>query len=135
LIEVGFKDNKASGKMNMGDQSQPIEVDLGGAVFSDGAGSQDVIAALPLAEGYTATFRNLDLQTQKPKLMQLKVAGVESVTVPAGTFDAWKVDVASAEGDPDKSTVWVARDSRMVVKTTALMPAMGGATFTMELAP
>ena len=44
------------------------------------------IACLPLTEGYTTSYRNFDVQTQKAKLLQLTVAGVESVTVPAGTF-------------------------------------------------
>ena len=50
-------------------------------------------ATLPLAEGYSTSYRNFDVQTQKVKLMQLKVAGSEDVTVPAGTFAAHRVEV------------------------------------------
>ena len=92
------------------------------------------MAALPLKEGYSATFRNFDVQRQKVKLMQLKVAGIEKVTVPAGTFDAYKVDVSSADGASDRSTVWVAKDSRQVIKMTATLSEMGGAILTTELA-
>src|SRR5437588_5762629 len=42
---------------------------------------------LPLAEGYSTTFRNFDVQTQKVKLLQLTVAGKEEITVPVGKFD------------------------------------------------
>ena len=52
------------------------------------------------------------MQKQKVKLMQLRVAGSETVTVPAGTFDAFKVELSSADGGPDKSTVWIAKDTR-----------------------
>jgi hypothetical protein len=41
---------------------------------------------LETIRGYHTTFRNLDLQSQQPKLMQLVVADSEHVTVPAGTF-------------------------------------------------
>ena len=41
--------------------------------------AQKAWAALPLAEGYSVTYRTLDLMAQKEKLMQLKVAAVESV--------------------------------------------------------
>ena len=51
-----------------------------------------MIAALPLAEGYQTTFRNFNVQPQKVALKQVKVVGVEDVTVPAGTFKAWKVE-------------------------------------------
>jgi dipeptidyl aminopeptidase/acylaminoacyl peptidase len=81
--------NKATGTMSMNGQDKPISVDLGGPLFADAAGSDQAIACLPLAEGYTTTFRNFDLRRQKEKLLQLKVVGVESVTVPAGTFDAF----------------------------------------------
>jgi len=62
--------------MSMNGQAKPIAVDLGGAVFGDGAGSFDVLATLPLAEGYATSFRNLDLQKQKLELKNLKVVGV-----------------------------------------------------------
>jgi len=132
-IDVTVKDNKASGSMSMGPQARPIDMTLGGPVFADGAGADDALAALPLAAGYAATFRNLDLQRQREKLMQLKVAGIENVTVPAGTFEAWRIDLSPADGDGGSSSVWIARDSRKVLKSTAVIVEMGGATQTMEL--
>jgi dipeptidyl aminopeptidase/acylaminoacyl peptidase len=134
-IDVAFKDSKASGSMGMGGQSRPIAADLGGALFADGAGASEALASLPLAEGYATTFRNFDLQSQKAKVKQMKVSSVESVTVPAGTFEAYRLEVTSAEGDADASTVWVAKDSRKVVKSKATLPQMGGATVTTELMP
>ncbi|MBV9768372.1 MAG: DUF3108 domain-containing protein, partial [Bryobacterales bacterium] len=88
---------------------------------------------LPLADGYSTTFRNFDLQRQTVKLMQLQVAGSENVTVPAGTFDAFKVELSSADGGPDRSTVWIAKSARTPVKISAVMPEMGGAMLTAEL--
>lgn len=81
------------------------------------------------------TFRNFDLQKQKSKLMQLKVTGSETVTVPAGKFETFKVEITSADGGNDQSTVWIAKDSRQAVKASAVLAAMGGATMTAELIP
>ena len=67
------------------------------------------------------------------KLLQLNVSGVESVTVPAGKFDAYRVEITSADGGADKQTVWVAKDSHKVVKVSAVMASMGGAVLTQEL--
>jgi hypothetical protein len=125
--------NKAEGSMSMGGQDKPISQDLGGPLFADAAGAPQSIASLPLADGYTATFRNFDLQKQKVKLMQLKVTGSESVTVPAGTFDAYKVELSSADGGADKTTLWIAKESRSAVKIAAVMSSMGGAVLTAEL--
>jgi hypothetical protein len=130
-IEMEVKDNKATGTMTMNGQPRPISADLGGPLFADGAGANAVMAALPLAEGYATTFRNFDLQTQKPKVSQLKVAATEQVTVPAGAFDAYRVEVTSDNGG--KSTVWVDKTTRRVVKVSSVLPQMGGAVLTLEL--
>ena len=102
-------------------------------MFADGAGTDQVIACLPLVEGYSTTFRNFDVQTQKEKLMQLTVAGKEQVTVPAGTFQTLRVEISSADGGSDKRTVWIAPDSHRMVKKSAVLASMGGATMTEEL--
>jgi dipeptidyl aminopeptidase/acylaminoacyl peptidase len=132
-IDLAFKDNKASGTMDMSGQTSQVNADLGGTLFADGAGAWDAVATLPLADGYTVVFRNFDVRTQKVKLMQLKVAGLEKVTVPAGTFDAYRIEISSAEGETGKTTVWIAKDTRQVLKTTATLPQMNGAVITSEL--
>jgi hypothetical protein len=122
--------------MSMGGGTpKPIVAELGGALFADGAGSPNVLAALPLAEGYVATFRNFDVQKQKVGVKQLKVLGTEEVQVAAGKFKAWKAEITSAEGEPGQVTLWIATDGRKVVKTSATLPQMGGATVTSELQP
>jgi dipeptidyl aminopeptidase/acylaminoacyl peptidase len=133
VIDLSFADDKATGKMSMNGQDKPIAADLGGPLFADAAGGDEVIACLPLAEGYSTSFRNFDVQTQKPKLLQANVAATEKITVPAGTFDAYRVDVTSADGGSDKKTVWIEKSSHKVVKVSAVVAAMGGATITEEL--
>jgi hypothetical protein len=133
-IDIDFAGNKAVGKMTMNGQERPIAADLGGPLFGDAAGGDMAIGCLPLADGYTATIRNFDIQTQKVKFLQLTVAGAESVKVPAGSFDAYRVEVSAAEGGADKKTIWVAKDSHKVVKVKAVMSSMGGAVLTQELA-
>jgi dienelactone hydrolase len=130
-IDFEVKDGKAAGEMKTNGQTQPIAVDLGGDLFADGAGSSEVIATLPLADGYATTFRNFDLRTQQTKTLQLSVVGSERVTVPAGTFDAFKAEISGSDGM--KSTVWVAKDTHKAVKRTATLPALNGATITAEL--
>ncbi|HEX7185985.1 MAG TPA: S9 family peptidase [Thermoanaerobaculia bacterium] len=132
-VELEFKDGKATGTMTVNGQERPVAADLGGALFADGAGSHLALAALPLAEGYAATYRNFDVQAQKAKLVQLKVVGAETVTVPAGTFDSFKLELTSAEGEADRTTVWVDKATRQVLKTVSVLPQMNGAVITSEL--
>jgi len=134
-IDLTFDDAKANGTMAMGGPAKPVSADLGGPLFGDGAGAYSVLATLPLAEGYTATFRNFDVQKQKASVKQLKVLGAEDVKVAAGTFKTWKAEIASAEGDAGMTTIWVAQDTHQLVRLTATLPQMGGATLTSELQP
>ena len=132
-IGVECKDGKATGKMNLGGSDRPINADLRGLLFADAEGANQALAALPLAEGCMATFRNFDIQRAKEKLMQLKVAGSQSVTVPAGTFDCRRVEISSADGGTDRQTLDIAKKERRAVKTEAVMAQMGGAKLTAEL--
>jgi dienelactone hydrolase len=133
-IDLNFAGDKAAGNSNASGKDTPISVDLGGPLFAEGAGAKQSLASLPLAEGYSTTYRNFDVQKQKVQLMQLKVSGVEKVVVPAGTFDTYKVEITS-EGGGDKETLWVTRDSHKAVKESAVLGSMGGAVFTQELMP
>jgi dienelactone hydrolase len=134
-VDLDFSGDKAVGNMNMNGKDQPISVDLGGPLFADAAAAKQSISCLPLAEGYSTTYRNFDVQKQKVKLMQLKVSGIDNVTVPAGTFDAYKVEISSADGGDDKETLWIARDSHKAVKESLVLASMGGAVLTQELVP
>jgi len=132
-LNIDFSNSRALGGLSINGVQQQISVDLGGPLFADAAGWEDVIACLPLAPGYTTTFRNFDLQKQAPKMRQLKVAGVERVAVPAGSFEAYRVEVTSLDGGPEKSTIWISLDSRKPVKVFAVVGATGRANTTAEL--
>jgi hypothetical protein len=131
-VDLAFDDVKATGKVSVGGQEKIVAIDLPGPLFADGAGANDVLARLPLAAGYVATFRNLDVQRQKVGLKQIKVNGSESITVPAGTFETWKAEVSSAEGEPGVTTLWIDTKSRRVVKILSTRPQ---GTITAELQP
>lgn len=65
--------------------------DLPGAVYDNEQGMQ-LMRRLPLATGYTTTFKifaGLGGGSQVP--LELRVPARETVTVPAGTFDSYKV--------------------------------------------
>ncbi len=134
-VELDINGNRASGTMTVNGQARPIDIEVGGSIFADGAGAYDVIATLPLTDGYSVGYRNFDVSKLKPATKQLKVVGSESVTVPAGTFQAHRVEITSTENESDKTVVWIAKDSRKVVKLVAVLAALNGAVLTSELTP
>lgn len=133
-ISYEVRDGRAVGEMAMGGAPRPIDVQLGGPLFADGPGAHQVVAMLPLAEGYATAFRNFDVQSQKAQVVQLAVVGSEAVSVPAGSFDAWKVELTNTD-DGQKTTLWVAKECCRVAKSTAVVPRMNGAVVTAELQP
>jgi hypothetical protein len=132
-IQISVKDGKAVGTMTMNGQDKPLDIALAGPLFADGAGGPQAIGTLPLAAGYKTTFYNLDLTKMKAKLMELEVTGDEQLTVPAGTFDTWKVVVTSTEEANQKLNFWIDKASRGFVKSTAVLAQMGGAQLSVEL--
>ncbi|MEM8583673.1 MAG: alpha/beta fold hydrolase [Bacteroidota bacterium] len=134
VINLDISADKVTGSMAMGDSQNPIDQALDGPLFADGGGAAQILAQLPLAEGYTAFMRNMDMQSMQIKTFKIEVTGTEEVTVPAGTFNTYKVEITSAEGDPGSRTLYVSTDeSRKVAKIEAVVPQMNGAVVTMEL--
>ena len=125
------KDGKAMGKMQIGNKLRPILVDLGGELFADGAGRSSVVAALPLADGFEASFRNLVLPSLAITAKRLNVVGSERVTVQAGKFNTFKVQITS--GDGEETTFWIAKSPRKTVKMTTKSSEMNGGVITTEL--
>jgi dipeptidyl aminopeptidase/acylaminoacyl peptidase len=131
-VQFDVKDHKAIGDIRMNEQVMPLNIDLGGPLFADGAGAYQVVAALPLAEGYTTRYRNLDLQTQKVTVQELAVVGSEPITVPAGTFETFVVELNSPD-DGSKTTLWIDKAGHKMVRLQSVMPSQNGAVLTSEL--
>lgn len=131
-LSLQYAGGKISGSMSMNGQTQPISADAGGPLFPEALNLPQAFAALPLAEGYTTLFRNFDAATQKTKLLQLKVGPIEPVTAGGTAFQAYKVEVTSADAGPDHDTLWITKDGK-VVKLESILAAAGGAHMTAEL--
>jgi dipeptidyl aminopeptidase/acylaminoacyl peptidase len=132
-VEIQFNGGTVTGSVKMEGKKSEVSLEVGGPVFGEGPGYAQVIACLPLAEGYTTLFRNFDVQKQKARAMRLEVAGSEEVQVPAGTFDTYRVELSSADGGSERSTVWVAKKERKAVKLASIMTELAGAKLEAEL--
>jgi dipeptidyl aminopeptidase/acylaminoacyl peptidase len=131
-LDITFTGDTAKGVLVANGQTRQVSADLGGALFGDGPAAVDAIGALPLAEGYTVTYRNFDMQKLKAALLELKVTSSETVTVAAGKFDTWRVEISSADGGYNQLTVWISKDTHRPVKFSTTMTS---AAMTAELLP
>ena len=134
-MNITFTANSIDGKLVMGSQEMPIKAQTTSAVLSDGAGMEVPICTLPLAEGYKATLYQFETMAQKQKALGLTVVASEKVTAAAKTFDTWKVELTPKDNEPGGSKLWIAKDSKRIIKTeTKLPPQAGGGIAVMELA-
>jgi len=134
-MAVTFSANAVEGKIVMGPQEMPIKATTTNTVLPDGAGIELPLSTLPLVEGYKATLYQFEMMSQKQKAMGLVVVASEKVTVATKNFDAWKIEMTSKEGESGGSKLWIAKDSRRIIKTeTKMPPQAGGGTAVTELA-
>ena len=85
-----------------------------------------VLGALPLAAGGRWTLAAFAGDEQVAQTLSISVSGEESVTVPAGTFDCWRLEVT---GGRQTLTFYLTKDSPWVV----VKYAMAGAPVSFEL--
>lgn len=134
VMKFEYSKDEITGSITAQGKIENVKEEIHGAMFAEGAGSKNILACLPLEEGYSTSFRNFDMKSKEIKVMKLKVLAKESITVNAGTFETFKLELKPANGDPGSTTIWVsADDKRKAIKTSSIVPSLNGAIMTSEL--
>jgi hypothetical protein len=76
-----------------------------------------LVQALPLGRSWRGSVYSANWVTMATRFptfttLDLRVTGTERVTVPAGTFDCWRLEAREAD---DKSVLWVSQDQGWLV--------------------
>ncbi|MDD3642525.1 MAG: S9 family peptidase [Candidatus Krumholzibacteria bacterium] len=133
-VSMKYDEGGVKGVINMGAQSMPVDTPLEAPVYGDGTALDMVLASLPLAPGYKTPLRYFDLLSQQVRIDVVEVTGVESVTVPAGTYEVFKIETRPMGNEPGGGTYFVDTMSRHLVRATVQLPPMsGGGSVTSEL--
>ena len=90
-----------------GPRSLTIDTTLAAGTLDDNQ-MEAVLGALPLAANSRFTFPVYASGEGRVQTLTLAVAGEESVTVPAGTFSCWRIDLT---GGSQALTFYVAKDA------------------------
>jgi dipeptidyl aminopeptidase/acylaminoacyl peptidase len=135
VITLDFAEGSVTGQLQAGPQQMPINATVPGRVFVDGTPLSQALRTLSLEPGHVASLHAFDLMGARAVQQHIEVGETESVTVPAGTFDAVRVQVRPADGSPGGATVWIERAAphRVLRTRTELPAAAGGGTVTREL--
>jgi hypothetical protein len=112
---IAFANGKATGTIQRatpgGVQNRAVDTAIAPGTIIDGT-EIPLLSTVDFSQDLTLTFQTFDPKMGRVKPYELKVLGKESVTVPAGTFDAWKLQLTSNE----TVLVWVsASDPKKIV--------------------
>ncbi len=134
-IMLTYAEGEVQGEVSQGGQTMPFTAALDVPIVVDNQALEVALSTLPLAEGYTASFATYNPipGQQGTAAYTMRVTGTEEVTVPAGTYTAWVVEMDKADSNED-TTLWLDRATGTAVRSVSTMPAqMGGGTITAEL--
>jgi hypothetical protein len=98
-------------KTSQGDKSTTIDVP---ADAYDNDSLLPILRGLPFSAGYAASFTNIIPANAAQVKVTLTVPGQETVTVPAGTFDTYKVVMEFNGGHPQTAWYEVASPHRLI---------------------
>ncbi len=135
-IDVDFAARAFTGAIVAGGQTIPVDVQLEAPIFAGESGFEAALAALRLGEGYRTSVRVAEVGgQQRVRFFSIQVEGSESVEVPAGVFEAWRVSIRALDGDGGDQTIWLDREpGRTTLKAEGrLPPQMGGLAYTTVL--
>jgi zinc protease len=112
-------DNHVTGNVNVPrpggtTRAGPVDTTLAAHVLDEDM-ILALIEALPLAADARLSVAEFNASSGAVETISIKVSDGGSVTVPAGTFDTWKVDT---EGGEAAFTYYVAKSPRRLVKRT-----------------
>jgi hypothetical protein len=100
VSRIAFANGKATGTAQRatpgGVQTQPIDAPIPPGTIADGTEIPS-LSTVDFSQDLTLSFQTFDAKAAKVKSYELKVLARESVTVPAGTFEAWKLQLTSNE--------------------------------------
>jgi hypothetical protein len=134
-VEMEFKDGKVEGEYASRAGSHQIHGETGPLLAGTAANGM-IPACLPLDENYRVGYPSFDTINQRAMMAELQVLGSEQVIGPAGTFDTYKIEIASVPAQ-QTTTLWVEKSSRIPVKAVTVVSGTGASdvTLTSELMP
>ncbi|MEW6508135.1 MAG: S9 family peptidase [Bacteroidota bacterium] len=134
VVQIKFNNGNVEGQIDAGSQKIPILAKLNVPVLTDGIGIGLMIESLPLNEGYKMKFNEFEMMAAKAKELILEVLASEKISVPAGEYDVFKIEIKEAGGEGEPINLWVDKVNQKLVKMVSkLGPQMGGGILTIEL--
>ena len=132
-MSLDFTDNAITGTVTTpGGNTMDVDMSIEGPVLGH---MEAALAVMPLEPGFKTRVQVFEPNMQQLQPINLEVVAAESVETTAGTFDVYRLDIASPDGTGISGKTWVTQAKpHLAVKSEATLPPMsGGGTMVTEL--
>ncbi|MCY3838985.1 MAG: S9 family peptidase, partial [Gammaproteobacteria bacterium] len=132
-MRLDFADDAITGSMTMpGGNALDVDIPIEGSVLGH---LETALAVMPLEPGLKTRVQAFEPNIQQVQQINIEVVAAGSVETPAGTFDVYELDIASADGTGISGKSWVTQTKpHLAVKSEASLPPMaGGGTMVTEM--
>jgi dipeptidyl aminopeptidase/acylaminoacyl peptidase len=92
-MDVTYTDTSASGEITMRGQSTSVSQQFDRPTLAGGAHDLLALSTMPLEPGFSTSLPVFSARQQTVQTARFEVTGTETVETPAGTFEAYVVDV------------------------------------------
>ncbi len=97
-MDISYTDTSASGTLKVRDRSTSISKSFDAPTLAGGAHDLVALGTMPLKPGFSTSLQVFSPQQQTVQTANFEVTGTETVKTPAGSFEAYVVDVNVGDG-------------------------------------
>jgi hypothetical protein len=136
FMAIDFTSESITGHIQAAGQSVSVNLDLAEPVYAGESGLEALLAAAPLRAGLDFQLKAVEIDVNTHiRRFEVTVGALETVQVPAGSFDAWPVHLKAADEFDDEQTLWFSElIPRVFLRAEAPVPdEMGGGSLVTEL--
>ncbi|HEY0971186.1 MAG TPA: hypothetical protein VGE02_09485 [Gemmatimonadales bacterium] len=128
-VRLRFSHDSVTGAIELtGAPTTPVAFEVSSPPVANAGMLESILALAPLDSGWEASIGQLVVSPVGTAVLPItiRVVGEETVTVPAGTFPTWIVEIVTSEV---AQRLWVDRATGRLVRARSEAPGMAGVTY------
>ncbi len=123
-MNADYSASQVTGLIRAAGQIVPIDLALEEPAYGGEAALEAVLTALPLASGYRTRLRAMEIDVEQlVRRFAVIVEERETIDVPAGQFDTWRLRLDALDGLGGSQVMWIGVDApRPLVRAKGFIP-------------
>ena len=123
-MSADYTASQVTGLIRAAGQVVPIDLKLDAPAYGGEAALEAVLTALPLASGYRTRLRAMEIDVEQlVRRFAVVVEERETIEVPAGEFDTWRLRLDALDGLGGSQVLWIGVDApRPLIRAQGFIP-------------